>query len=151
MGEQKCTHTHTCTLQKSLFAVQAGGEAKQHGGRGSSQSSRVWDRGPDVSQGFSWGTGWNGKIIKRTGRREPRGKLGLDTQLSWKYLKERLCIPLTLTPLLPLCDSCAHKHRQKQLRRQLQFNIYELQRKLKWCHTWHSIQVSVFTAPLLHS
>lgn len=38
-----------------------------------SRSSRVWDRGPDVSQGFSQGMGWNGKIIKRVGRREPRG------------------------------------------------------------------------------
>ena len=38
-----CAGLHTCTLaqRKSLFAVQAGGEAKRHGGRGLSKSSRM--------------------------------------------------------------------------------------------------------------
>lgn len=76
--KKRCVHEHTHThthLHAAKAYLQCLQEVKQSSvvGGGWSRSSRVWDRGPDVSQGFSQGMGWNGKIIKRVGRREPRG------------------------------------------------------------------------------
>lgn len=139
-----CTHT----LPHSVRAyLQYEREARQSGvAGGSSQSSHVWDRGPDVLRGFSQGMGWNGTIIKRAGGRQPRGSSAFTHSRRENILRAPLHSPHPAP--LPLCDSCAHKNRainKKQLLWQLQFTIYALKKEIKlMSHLTHGAYLNIW-------